>query len=361
MADVFISYANEDRPRAKSVADALERRGRNVFWDRVIPVGESFHDVIERAIDESRCMVVLWSQHAVGSNWVRNEAEEGERRGMLVPAQLEPSAIPLAFRHLQTADLSDWTPNQAHQQFEQLLTSIERVLDAEPSKAKPRQSYRPVVAKPVRAVHSVRRTIAITLAVLVITVVAVVGVNAYLEWDDARNAKHALNVMRESAEEGLVDNQLTLGDWYAQGNIVEKNAAEAMKWYRMAAEQGHADGQYALADGYAEGYGVRQDAAEAVRWFTKAAEQGHVVAQRRLGAFYAQGRGVTKDLTASTGWFSKAAEQGDVQSQAMLGFHYADGRGVAENDRLAVKWWRSAARQGSKAAQKQLRDNGLKW
>ena len=58
MADVFISYANEDRPRAKTVADALERRGWSVFWDRVIPVGESFHDVIEHAIDEDRLMVL---------------------------------------------------------------------------------------------------------------------------------------------------------------------------------------------------------------------------------------------------------------------------------------------------------------
>lgn len=47
MADVFISYAREDRARAKRLAGALEARGLSVWWDREILAGQAFDEVIE--------------------------------------------------------------------------------------------------------------------------------------------------------------------------------------------------------------------------------------------------------------------------------------------------------------------------
>jgi hypothetical protein len=39
MADIFISYAREDSQSVQRLATALERTGRSVFWDRIIPPG----------------------------------------------------------------------------------------------------------------------------------------------------------------------------------------------------------------------------------------------------------------------------------------------------------------------------------
>ena len=50
MADIFLSYATEDRARAKSLAESLELRGWAVWWDKKIPLGTSFDQVIEEAI-----------------------------------------------------------------------------------------------------------------------------------------------------------------------------------------------------------------------------------------------------------------------------------------------------------------------
>jgi hypothetical protein len=41
----------------------------------------------------------------VESDWVRNEADEGKRRRILVPALLDNVRIPLAFRGIQAANL----------------------------------------------------------------------------------------------------------------------------------------------------------------------------------------------------------------------------------------------------------------
>ncbi|MEA3292268.1 MAG: toll/interleukin-1 receptor domain-containing protein, partial [Pseudomonadota bacterium] len=60
MADVFISYASEDRDRARALAGALEACRWSVWWDREIVAGETFDQVIERELERAGCTVVLW-------------------------------------------------------------------------------------------------------------------------------------------------------------------------------------------------------------------------------------------------------------------------------------------------------------
>jgi TIR domain len=70
MADIFISYAREDRETAKTLAQALAVQGWSVWWDRHIPSGRRFHDVIQRELTGARCVIALWSTAALGSPWV---------------------------------------------------------------------------------------------------------------------------------------------------------------------------------------------------------------------------------------------------------------------------------------------------
>jgi hypothetical protein len=46
MPDVFISYASADRDRARLIAEVLATKGWSVWWDREIPPGKSFDEVI---------------------------------------------------------------------------------------------------------------------------------------------------------------------------------------------------------------------------------------------------------------------------------------------------------------------------
>jgi hypothetical protein len=108
MADVFLSYASEDRERARRVAHALEVAGWSVWWDRKIVTGRSFDRVIEHEIETAGCVVVLWSRHSIVSEWVRNEAAAAAERDVLVPATIDAVKPPLEFRRKQTADLIGW-------------------------------------------------------------------------------------------------------------------------------------------------------------------------------------------------------------------------------------------------------------
>jgi hypothetical protein len=70
MADIFLSYANVDLRRVQPLIQALAQHGWSVWWDQTILPGQIYSRVIQKALDEARCVVVVWSQRSVASDWV---------------------------------------------------------------------------------------------------------------------------------------------------------------------------------------------------------------------------------------------------------------------------------------------------
>lgn len=139
MADVFVSYAREDRGQAAALAHALEARGWTVWWDRDIVPGQAFDQAIEAELMRAGSVVVLWSARSAASEWVRNEAAAAAERGVLVPARIEAVPPPLEFRRRQAADLTGWRGDPAHEGFQALCAGIAAVLRA-PVPPRPRPS-----------------------------------------------------------------------------------------------------------------------------------------------------------------------------------------------------------------------------
>src|SRR5688500_10311813 len=124
MNDIFLSYDRSDRARANKYADALEANGWSGFWDREIPVGEHFDQVIEEELNAARCVVVLWSKDSVQSRWVKTEASAAAEREQLIPVLIDEVTIPLEFRRIQSAELWHWDGDTADPEFEKLVQSI---------------------------------------------------------------------------------------------------------------------------------------------------------------------------------------------------------------------------------------------
>ncbi len=129
MSDVFISYSRHDLDRARALARGLEAHQLSVWWDRAIPPGKTFDEVIEEALDAAGCVVVLWSESSVKSSWVKTEAAEAARRGVLIPILIDPVKIPLEFRRLQTADLTDWNGEANHAELDKALAAIRDLVE----------------------------------------------------------------------------------------------------------------------------------------------------------------------------------------------------------------------------------------
>ena len=123
-ANIFLSYANVDRPRVEVLVKALEGQGLDLWWDRDIPRGKSFNRVIEDALQQAKCAIVIWSRASIDSEWVFNEASAARKRGMLVPVLIDDVEPPLEFRHLQAARLVGWQGDAADAEFIGLLDAV---------------------------------------------------------------------------------------------------------------------------------------------------------------------------------------------------------------------------------------------
>jgi formylglycine-generating enzyme required for sulfatase activity len=132
MTDIFISYANEDIDRVEPLAKALESQGWSVFWDRKIPPGKTWDDIIEEAIEAAKCIIVVWTKESVNSGWVRAEAQEGLDRGILVPVKFGDVKIPLRFRPVQAANFIGWEENTSNTGFKNLWDAITDILGSPP-------------------------------------------------------------------------------------------------------------------------------------------------------------------------------------------------------------------------------------
>lgn len=158
MSDIFLSYAAEDREAAGKVARAFGAQGWSVWWDRKILAGQQFDQAIERELNAAPSVVVLWSAHSIGSEWVKSEAAAAAKRGVLVPVMLEAVELPLEFSRRQTADLTGWNGDPAHRGFQALREGVAALLGGAPTK-------QPIPAPPVP--RNQRRWIAAALVFLV--------------------------------------------------------------------------------------------------------------------------------------------------------------------------------------------------
>jgi tetratricopeptide (TPR) repeat protein len=124
MASIFLSYDRDDEARARPVAALLERSGHSVWWDRQIKGGGEFGAEIEAALNAADKIIVLWSQQATKSAWVRDEASVGRDTGRLVPVTIDGTPAPLGFRQFQTIDLSKWRGRAGTPEAQDLLNAL---------------------------------------------------------------------------------------------------------------------------------------------------------------------------------------------------------------------------------------------
>ena len=128
MADIFISYERSDYAKAQKIAEALGQHGWSVWWDRMLLAGDHFDKTIQQALHAAKCVIVLWSKTSISSDWVKDEAFEGAKRGILVPVLIDDVEIPFGLRQIHAARLTNWVASSLPPEFREVLNSVAQVL-----------------------------------------------------------------------------------------------------------------------------------------------------------------------------------------------------------------------------------------
>jgi hypothetical protein len=199
LADIFLSYASEDRETARLVAQVLEGQSWTVWWDRKIPAGVAFDEVIESEIGEAKSVVVLWSRNSAKSEWVKNEAASAVEQDKLIPVQIDDGKLPLEFRRRQTLSLSGWSGDASDLRLVTLFEALSTKSARGTSSSQPTQV-------PVRPERSRLLKGALFLAVLVAS-----GLGAFLYYE-ARTSAPAMTSIEES--------ERLLGAWTHYSGVI---------------------------------------------------------------------------------------------------------------------------------------------
>jgi TolB-like protein len=135
LADIFLSYSRDDLPIARRFAEGLEREGFSVWWDQTINPGDAYDRVTEKALQDAKAVVVLWSKKSVESHWVRAEATQAHSNGTLVPVMIENCKRPIMFELTQTAELAHWKGNPEDAAWQSYVAGLRRFIRKEASAA----------------------------------------------------------------------------------------------------------------------------------------------------------------------------------------------------------------------------------
>jgi hypothetical protein len=127
MADLFVSYAREDREGATALVSALSAAGWSVFYDEHLQTGSDWIKELERELKVARCLVILLSAAARDSTWVREEKLFADSiRLAIFPVRLDSSPLPLGFATLHAASLPNWKGDTNEPAFRGFVKKLER-------------------------------------------------------------------------------------------------------------------------------------------------------------------------------------------------------------------------------------------
>ncbi|HEX4963833.1 MAG TPA: toll/interleukin-1 receptor domain-containing protein [Thermoanaerobaculia bacterium] len=333
MHDVFISYAREDEREAALLEAALREADFKVFRDRNISGGENWRQRIEDELSKTACVVVVWSQYSISSNFVIEEAERGRQRRILLQVRIHDIRPPFGFGAEQTFNLIEWMVDPTNRIFSDLIRAISDLVKG----IRQRESEEGSLLK--RAENGDPRAM------------AELG-HLYRSGEGGlpQDEVQAVCWYRRAAEASNGRGMAELGWMYKFGlGSLPQDDIQALAWFQKAAEAGDGVGMYSFGLMLELGSVQRKDRALAVHWYREAAEAGNTKAMNRLGWLCISGGcGVRKDYTQAASWFLKSAEKGDIQGMRYVGVMHSNGwGGLPKSAEGAVRWFRKSANAGS--------------
>ncbi len=398
--DVFISYSSVNAQVAQAVCHALEEAGiRCWIAPRNIRPGADYADCIDAAINSCKVFVLVFSETAQLSKWVKAElniAFDGNKA--IIPFRIDPTSLSGAMRLIlndkhwldafpqpsaKFAELtrvvsgilsspSEYTSesvsyiaggqsSESSSSFgKTLLKKIFPSLFANKLRIRSNRPARLYINGEEQGIIEEESTQYFEIADDSYSVEVFskdYGKNAILRFEGNFDKKNPLlNIdMRQCEMKYLLsrndsDSINSVGlEYYSQGKF-----NEAYQYFVRAARMGEGAALYNLGLMYHFGRGVAKDFDAARDFYEQACENQYPLAYNNLGSLYYNGQGVAVDKEMAFGLFLKGAERGVEVSQFSVASMLYHGDGVKVDKATSKMWFEKAAAQGSEEARKYL-------
>jgi len=140
LTDVFVSYAEPDRPLAEELARRLEQLGLSVFDSTKIEPGGNWESTIEQAFRDARLVVVLCTENGAASQWVKTETQRAVRAwsdDRLFLVRLDDAPLPTGLGGLQAVEVATTGGSLSADDCDAIVTTISQKTTRAPALPSP--------------------------------------------------------------------------------------------------------------------------------------------------------------------------------------------------------------------------------
>jgi TPR repeat protein len=391
MADIFISYASEDRAMAEQLARELAQHGYDVWWDNRLLAGDNYAAVIANMINKARAVIVVWTSTSIKSQWVYSEAKRATDGNKLISTlndQIRPESIPPPFDALHVENISNIgnliralvargiDANDENRTDRTSDAAVERILKdkrgAGPSirldqidtgavkfheDALSRFPNHPRLLSALGRAHQAagndhaafnyfKKAVDSNDAWGKVLLAGLFSTGQVV----TQSASKAEELLLSAVQDGFTGAYAELGDLYNESRLYNDswtgNQEKALFFYNEGAGQGDPASMAALGLAFEYGDGVEEDQYAAREWYEKAAKSGHSLAMTRIGECYRDGVGTVIDISKAIMWFRSAIVNGEPSGYTCMGELYYAGTGVDQNLTKARECYANAAAGG---------------
>jgi hypothetical protein len=169
MVDVFISYSRANQQVVRQLADKVKALGYSVWWDDELPPHLSYSDVIAEKIGSAKAAIVVWSEGAASSEWVRAEADVARGQKKLIQTSIDGRMPPMPFNQIQFASIGDWHGEDDHPGWMKVKASLEALCGGQASVAR---TAIPAAPSPAPAAKPASKRVPMLIGGVVLVVLA---------------------------------------------------------------------------------------------------------------------------------------------------------------------------------------------
>ena len=132
VADIFLSYARQERNEIMPIKALLEKLGLSVFIDvEGLDGGDHFPQRLEQEILASKLVISCWSPLALSRPWVVRECMIAVKAGIILPIQIKPfdeTNMVVSLSTLHYIDLTDFLSESSLEKRRNFVGVISRKL-----------------------------------------------------------------------------------------------------------------------------------------------------------------------------------------------------------------------------------------
>ena len=162
-----------------------------------------------------------------------------------------------------------------------------------------------------------------------------------------KDLEKACQYFKRSAQGGNPGGMVNYGKCLLKGKGCKKDTKEGRQWVKKAADRGDINGCYCYAKCLRYGTGGDKDWPEAARLMKEAADKGHDGAQATYGlALEFQNFGVKRDVRESVRYYKMSSDQGSLKGMYFYADMLEEGKGVEKDTAEALRLYRLAANAG---------------